>query len=126
MKLCKHYKLKDETLFMTVEIMDSYLSAIQVEVIDIEQLANTCLFIACKYEEVLMPIYNYQIYPPSLDRLIQRTGLSKYNILMLESKILEQRKFDMIGNTTLSWLNIIKRSPDYKELPNELFNFAQY
>ena len=43
---------------------------------------------------------------------------------MLESKILEQRKFDMIGNTTLSWLNIIKRSPDYKELPNELFNFA--
>jgi hypothetical protein len=52
MKLCYAFKLRDETLFLTILVMDSYLSKCRVTMLEMELIAITSLFIATKYEEV--------------------------------------------------------------------------
>lgn len=54
MKTCYSFKLKDETFHMAVELMDSYLSKKIIIVEEIELLAITALFIASKFEEVVI------------------------------------------------------------------------
>lgn len=52
MRVAKYLKLKDETIFLTVEIMDSFLSSKVIPLRYAETLALTAIFVASKYEEV--------------------------------------------------------------------------
>ena len=52
------YKLLPETLYLTINLLDRYLSKVQVNSTYFQLVGVTCMMIASKYEE---------IYPPNLD-----------------------------------------------------------
>lgn len=63
MKICYNLHLRDESLFMAVEMFDAHISRYPARLSDVELIAITSLFISTKYEEVLIHFY-FKIYPP--------------------------------------------------------------
>lgn len=53
-EVMKSYKCSEETFFMAVRIMDHFLekSKIVKEVHELHLIGVTCIFIACKFEEI--------------------------------------------------------------------------
>jgi cyclin A len=68
-KVHSKYRLWPETLYITVNLMDRYLSHYEITKEDHYLLAVTCLLIATKYEE---------IYPPTVKDFIKITN-GKFN-----------------------------------------------
>jgi cyclin B len=50
-----HFKLKTETLFLNINIIDRYLSLINVPKKELQLVAICSMSLACKYEEVSHP-----------------------------------------------------------------------
>ena len=78
----RKFRLVSETLYVTIFIIDQYLSIESVKKADLHLIGVTALLIATKYEE---------IYPPRLKELIQvsENKFTKDEILKLEQKILQ-------------------------------------
>ena len=76
------YQLAQETLFLTVNLIDGYLEKESVEKSRLQLLGITALWIAAKYEEV------YQV--PKMSNLVYITDsvYTKEDILDMEHKIL--------------------------------------
>jgi hypothetical protein len=55
--MCVQNRLRDESFFMAVEMMDAHLSSTPTKLCEIELIAITSLFVATKYEEV-QPIFD--------------------------------------------------------------------
>ena len=96
-----HFKfhLKNETLFICINIMDRYLSQKNINRKYFQLLGITSLFIACKYEE---------IYPPKSKDLITMTD-NAYQIeemIKMENEILGLLEFDLTFPTSLRFLEI--------------------
>lgn len=53
-EVMKSYKCSEETYFMAVRLLDTYLekSKTRKEPNDLHLIGVTCIFIACKYEEI--------------------------------------------------------------------------
>ena len=67
--LQRNFSLRDETVFLTVNLMDRYLSMTLIDgVREMTQVATAAVLIATKYEE---------IYPPSGQDLLSAMNLSK-------------------------------------------------
>lgn len=58
------FRLKDETLYVTVQLIDRYLSLHTTTRCKLQLVGVSALFIACKYEE---------IYPPDLKDFVYIT-----------------------------------------------------
>ena len=82
----KKFKLLPETLFLTVKIIDKYLSVQSVTRKNFQLVGVAALFIASKYEE---------IYPPELRDLILLTdrAYSKEQAILMEGEILRALGF---------------------------------
>jgi len=50
------FELMDETLFLTVNIIDRYLSRQRVLRKHLQLVGVTAMLLACKYEEVFVPV----------------------------------------------------------------------
>jgi hypothetical protein len=57
-EVADEYKMNDETLFLSVQYVDRFLSTVNVTRSKLQLLGTTCIYIAAKYEEM---------YPPALD-----------------------------------------------------------
>lgn len=84
--------LKQETLYLTINIFDRYIQKLNSQRIiaeDINKIAVTCLFIASKYEE---------IYPPYLKEFLQIFKLKyiKREIILTELDILSALDFEIL------------------------------
>ncbi|CAD8073634.1 unnamed protein product [Paramecium primaurelia] len=97
-KLVRCFNLKSETLFQTVDLMDQIIPLINPEIGELELISLTCLFIACKYEE---------IYPPPLAALLRATDIIVKDVIEMEKEILSRLNFNVISDNTLVWLQII-------------------
>ena len=66
------YKMSPETLFLTINLLDRYLSVSEYQIPreKLQLIGTTCLMIACKYEE---------IYPPKVKEFVVVTA-STYTI----------------------------------------------
>ena len=82
------FKLRDETLFLTISILDKYLGTASIPIEKLQLLGATCMFIACKYEE---------IYPPRIKNFIYLIANShtKDELLLMEQAILKQLNFNI-------------------------------
>jgi hypothetical protein len=103
------YNLHPQTFFITINIIDSYLSANVVYRNELQLVGITALWIAAKYEET------YQV--PKISNLVYICD-STYNdkqILEMESKILLEMKFDFLKNSSFSYYETIKRQTFMKE-----------
>lgn len=75
------FKLLPETLYITINLVDRYLSKIKIEKEEVQLVGVAALMIATKYEE---------IYPPTVKDFIfvTKNAFTKKTILEMERQIL--------------------------------------
>ena len=93
-------RLKPQTFFITVQLLDSYCTRKSVDRKDFQKLGITCLFIAAKFEE---------IFPPKLAEIVKLCdGLySAQEIVLMEAEILSTSAFIISSNTVFALMEII-------------------
>lgn len=82
------FKLLPETLYLTVNLIDRFLSVTQIVRSKLQLVGVTCLLIACKYEEIYPPIVSDVVY-------ITDNAYKAAEILEMERNILVALDFDL-------------------------------
>lgn len=82
------FELMDETLFLTVNIIDRYLSRQRVMRKHLQLVGVTAMLLACKYEEVSVPVVDDFV-------LISDNAYTKEEVLQMEKLILSTLHFNM-------------------------------
>ena len=97
------FKLKADTLFLTVWLIDKYLSLKKVKRSKLQLIGVTCMLIACKYEEIYSPEVFDFVY-------ITENSYEKKDIINLELEILVLLEFNITVPTSNSFYEIISSS----------------
>lgn len=115
----RKFRLVSETLYVTIFIIDQYLSIESVKKADLHLIGVTALLIATKYEE---------IYPPRLKELIQvsENKFTKEEILKLEQKILQTLQFEFNTPSAYRFLERFSQLSSVVGNDGQIFFFAQY
>ena len=97
------FRLKSETLFQTVWIIDTYLSYRQISRAKLQLLGIASLLISCKSQE---------IYYPQLKEFINITdgAYIKNELLEMENNILKILNFNIMSPTSNDFYNIIVKA----------------
>ena len=97
------FKLKADTLFLTVWLIDKYLSLKKVKRNKLQLIGVTCMLIACKYEEIYSPEVFDFVY-------LTENSYEKKDIINLELEILVLLEFNVTVPTSNSFYEIISSS----------------
>ena len=94
------WKLKDDTLFMAMNIMDRYISKYKVSNSEFQLVGIASYLIASKYED---------IYPPYVDELAQICNFiyTTDDIIKKEYEILVGLNFDILYNSSYKFLTFL-------------------
>ena len=86
-----HFKFgfTDETLFMTISIIDRYLTKNQIKRSNFQLLGITALMIACKHEEIDLPKVDDFIY-------ITDNAYIKSQLIKMEEELLSKLNFEFL------------------------------
>ena len=97
------FRLKSETLFQTVWIIDTYLSLFQITRAKLQLLGIASLLISCKSQE---------IYYPQLNEFIDITdgAYVKNELIEMEKKVLKVLNFNIVAPTANDFYNIITKA----------------
>ncbi|KAJ3787012.1 cyclin-like protein [Lentinula aff. detonsa] len=101
------YHMLPETLWITINIIDRFLSQRTVSVVKLQLVGITAIFIAAKYEEILAP---------SVDEFVFMTdeGFKKDEILKGERIILQALDFQISHYCSpYNWMRRISKADDY-------------
>lgn len=91
------FSFLEETLFLTINIIDRYLTKCEnVELSKLQLVGVAAMFIAGKYQE---------IYPPELRDYIHLSGFTKEKILKMEEDILRTLNFELLIVSPLNFYN---------------------
>uniref|UniRef100_A0A0D9WI43 Uncharacterized protein n=1 Tax=Leersia perrieri TaxID=77586 RepID=A0A0D9WI43_9ORYZ len=116
-----HYKfeLMPETLYLTVYIIDRFLSLQPVLRRELQLVGVAAMLIACKYEEIWAPDVNDFI-------CIADNAYSRHQILAMEKNILNRMQWNLTVPTPYVFLvRFIKAAGGDKELENMVFFFSE-
>ena len=94
------FKLKADTLFLTVWLVDKFLSERTIKRNKLQLLGVTAMLISCKYEEIYSPEVFDFVY-------ITESSYEKQDIINLELDILKMLKFNVTIPTANSFYEII-------------------
>lgn len=111
----RKFKLRHETLFMAVNLLDRYMDTATepLQKNRFQLFGVTCLFIAAKFEE---------IYPPSLSDFVYVCAdtYTSEMVLEMEGAILNQLGFNLVYSSSLQILGVYsqqsKESTDIREI----------
>lgn len=111
----RKFKLRHETLFMAVNLLDRYMDTATepLQKNKFQLFGVTCLFIAAKFEE---------IYPPSLSDFVYVCAdtYTSEMVLEMEGAILNQLGFNLVYSSSLQILGVYsqqsKESADIREI----------
>jgi hypothetical protein len=97
-----HYKFgfSDETLFMTVLIIDRYISVKHISKIRFQLLGITAMLIACKHEEINLPKIDDFIY-------ITDNAYTKDEVYIMENDILNIFNFELLYPSPIKFYECI-------------------
>ena len=97
------FKLKNETLFQTVWIIDTYLSYRQITRAKLQLLGIASLLISCKSQE---------IYYPQIKEFINITdgAYVKNELIEMENNVLKILNFNIVSPTSNDFYNIISKA----------------
>ena len=111
------WRLKDDTLFMAMNIMDRFISKYKVANSEFQLVAIASYLIASKYED---------IYPPYVDELSQICNFSYTidDILKKEYEILVGLDFDILYNSSYKYLTFLHSIADKDN--SKLFYISQF
>jgi cyclin B len=86
-----------ESLYLTVLIVDRYLSLVQIKKSQLHILGLTAILIATKYEE---------IYPPSLQELlsVSENKFSRRDVIEMEHMMLSKLEFGVLAPSSYRFL----------------------
>jgi hypothetical protein len=105
----KNYHLLHETLFLTVSIIDRYLSIKTINRTKLQLLGTTALFIASKYEEICYP------YLSEFSNITD-SAYNKEEILEMEREILKVLNFDLTYPSSFRFFEIISLNYNFSEV----------
>ncbi|CAL5386898.1 unnamed protein product [Camellia sinensis] len=97
--VAEEYSLVPETLFLTVNYIDRYLSGNVIQRQRLQLLGVACMMIAAKYEEICAPQVEEFCY-------VADNTYFKKEVLQMESSVLNYLKFEMSAPTAgcfLTW-----------------------
>jgi len=110
------FKLLPETLFLTINIIDRYLSKTKATKENLQLIGITSMLIACKYEEIYFPEIKDFIY-------MTDNTYSKDEVLKMEYDILKKLEFNITNPSSLRFLEIYNY---YLKLDNKIYYLVKY
>lgn len=110
------FSLGTETLFLTISIIDRYISAKQILRTKLQLIGVAALFIACKYEEIYCPDLRDFVY-------VTDKTYSKEEILTAEKEILFTLSFSVTAPTPFRFFEIISLNFNFNEIE---FTYGKY
>ena len=112
------FNFRQETLYITINIIDTYLSFKKIERCNFQLLGVTALFIACKQNEILFHKLNEYVY-------ITDNAYTEEDIKKMEYKVLETLNFNILFPSSLTFYEILCNKLDlYKD--KKKFNFGEF
>lgn len=113
-----HHRLRllPETLFLTVNLMDRFLSAKAVSANKLQLVGVTSLLVACKVEEISVPSVQVMVY-------MSDNGYSSDEILKAERYLLGMLKFNLGSPSPFSFLRRISRVDGFDPNPRTLCKY---
>ena len=111
------FKLRQETLFMTIWLIDTYLSYAFVPREKFQLLGITCLLISCK---------SHEIYYPQQNKLIEMTdnAYTKQEMLTMENEILKKLNFYIVCPNPIDFYNILSKMFNFEKKHYFLGNYV--
>ncbi len=94
------FKLRSETLFLTIYIIDRYLNTKIIQKNRLQQVGISALIIACKYEEIYTPEVTDFTY-------LTDNTYTKKEILDMERDILSALSFDITIPSILCFYDLL-------------------
>nr|XP_011466716.1 PREDICTED: cyclin-A2-4 isoform X2 [Fragaria vesca subsp. vesca] len=120
-EVSEEYKLVPDTLYLTVYLIDWFLSKNYIERQRLQLLGITCMLIASKYEEICAP---------RLDEFCFMTDntYTKEDVLQMENQVLKYLGFQLFAPTAKSFLRrfLLAAQASYKSPSLELECLANY
>ncbi|KAH1212979.1 Cyclin-A2-2 [Glycine max] len=112
-EVSEEYKLVPDTLYLTVNLIDRFLSQSLVQKQRLQLLGVTCMLIASKYEEICAPRVEEFCF-------ITDNTYTKAEVLKMESGVLNLLHFQLSVPTTKTFLRrfILAAQSSYKFLPS--------
>jgi len=100
------FRLLPETLYLTVNIIDRFLSLRVVSLVKLQLVGITAMFIAAKYEEVVAPSIQNFIY-------MTDNGYTDEEILKAERYVLQVLDFSLQYPSPMSFLRRASKADNY-------------
>ncbi|KAM4605848.1 cyclin-P-like [Discoglossus pictus] len=94
--------LEEETLYLAVYLMNSYMKVHRIRTALLQLLAAACLYLACKIEENLIP-------EPAELCFMMEDSFSKKELLKMERKILSRLRFELHYTQPLHFLHLLSK-----------------
>ncbi|KAK7294147.1 hypothetical protein RJT34_17030 [Clitoria ternatea] len=120
-EVSEEYRLVSDTLYLTVYLIDWFLSKNYIERQRLQLLGITCMLIASKYEEIHSPrIEDFCV--------ITDNTYTKVEVLKMESQVLKTSEYQLFAPTTKTFLRRFLRAAQasYKDPSLELEYLANY
>ncbi|KAK9271351.1 hypothetical protein L1049_026941 [Liquidambar formosana] len=111
-EVAEEYRLVPDTLYLTVNYIDRYLSGNMMNRQQLQLLGVACMMIAAKYEEICAPQVEEFCY-------ITDNTYFKEEVLQMESAVLNYLKFEMTAPTPKSFLRrFVRAAQGVNEVPS--------
>jgi cyclin B len=113
----RKFRLLPETLYVTVFLIDRFLSLKQIKKSQLHILGVTSLLIATKYEE---------IYPPELKDLlsVSENKFSRNEVLAMERDMLHVLEFNITSPSAYRFLERFRKLSTMTTNDDQIFFFA--
>nr|XP_017217696.1 PREDICTED: cyclin-A2-1-like [Daucus carota subsp. sativus] len=120
-EVSEEYQLVPDTLYLTVHLIDLFLSEYYIERKTLQLLGIACMLIASKYEEILAPRVEEFCF-------ITDNTYTKAEVLTMESKVLNDLRFQISAPTAKTFLRRYLRAAQasYKSPSLELEFLCNY
>ncbi|CAJ2643455.1 unnamed protein product [Trifolium pratense] len=120
-EVTEEYKLVPDTLYLTVNLIDRFLSTRLIQKHRLQLLGITCMFIASKYEEICAPRVEEFCF-------ITDNTYTKQEVVKMEKEVLNLLRFQLCVPTTKTFLRrfIQAAQSSYKDPRIELEFLANY
>ncbi|RDY10030.1 Cyclin-A2-2, partial [Mucuna pruriens] len=120
-EVSEEYKLVPDTLYLTVNLIDRFLSQSLIQKQRLQLLGVTCMLIASKYEEICAPRVEEFCF-------ITDNTYTKAEVLKMESEVLNLLHFQLSSPTTKTFIRrfILAAHSSYKVSYVELEFLANY
>ena len=100
------FSFTDETIYMTVLIIDRYLSLVEISRSKLQLLGITALMIACKHEEIDLPKVDDFIY-------ITDNAYTRNEVFKMENDVLNKLKFSLLFPSPIKFFELLANGFDF-------------